>query len=96
MKYKMSCGVCDTRIWRLVDEKMRKTDEYHEVDVKLDNGSKMTVGVCSRHTKLDGLGLRLMTERLHDGWKEELAFGLGNEEWVREVGDKLIVSGVAS
>lgn len=94
MKQKQECGLCQTKIWEVVGEKLKKTDEYNEVDVQLDNQSKMTVGVCRRHVKPKQSDLPIMTEKAHQGWLEELAFGVGNKEWVDSVGLKINIIGV--
>lgn len=94
MKQKQECGLCQTKIWEVAGEKLRKTDEYNEVDVQLDNQSKMTVGVCSRHAKPKDKDLPIMTEKIHQGWLEELAFGVGNTDWVNQIGLKINIIGV--
>lgn len=94
MKIKRECAVCPTKIWEVTGEKLRKTPEYNEVDVRLDNLSKMTVGVCSKHLKPKKSDLDIMTEKSHQGWLEEVAFGIGNEDWVKNTGLKLKVTGV--
>lgn len=95
MKQKQECLVCPTQIWATQGMKLKKTPEYNEVDVLLDNDSKMTAGVCSKHTKPKDLELKIMTEKTRQGWLEEVAFGVGNEEWVQTVGIKLNIVGVA-
>src|SRR3990167_7167012 len=94
LEIKIQCAVCPTRIWEVSGMRLKKTPEYHEIDVRLNNSSKMTVGVCSQHLKPKKLELAMMTEKIHQGWLEELAFGLGNEEWVRTEGTILKVTGV--
>ena len=95
MKTKKECGVCQTRIWEVRGEKLRKTSEYGEIDVLLSNDSKMTVGVCSKHHEPKDLELAIITEKTHQGWLEEVAFGIGNKKWVKEVGVNLTAVGIA-
>lgn len=92
-KIKQQCGVCDRAIWEYNGVKLKKTPEYNQIDVDLNNGTRMTVGVCSNHTKPKKMELKIMTEKMHQGWLEEVAFGIGNEEWVNQVGTKLQVVG---
>ncbi len=94
MKQKQECGLCQTKIWEVAGEKLRKTDEYNEVDVQLDNQSRMTVGVCHAHSTVKEEDLSIMTEKIHQGWLEELAFGIGNESWVKNTGLKINIIGV--
>jgi len=93
-RIKTECAVCPTKIWRLEGTRLKKTEEYHEIKVRLNDLSNMTVGVCSKHIKLDKTGLTLMTEKIHQGWLEEVALGIGNEGWVRNKGTSLEVVGV--
>lgn len=93
MKIKTECSVCPTKIWYFNGAKLKKTNEYHEVDVIMNDGSSMTTGVCSKHTNPKKLEITMMTEKLHQGWLEEVAFGIGNEEWVRDKGMSLAVTG---
>lgn len=95
MKIKKECAVCPTKIWTVVGMKLKKSEEYNEVDVRLNNDSKMTVGVCSKHTKPKRLELEMITEKNMQGWLEEVAFGIGNEAWVKDQGINLKVVGVA-
>ena len=93
-KIKNQCSVCETRIWEYDGVKIKKTPEYHETDVALNNGTLMTTGVCSKHTRPKGVDFAIMTEKMHQGWLEEVAFGIGNKQWVDSVGMKLEVTGV--
>lgn len=95
MKYIKECGLCDTKIHEVVNGKLRRTGEYHEVDVTLSDLSKMTVGVCSVHTEPAREQLPLISNKVKQGWMEEVSFGIGNEEWVQSVGLKLEITGVA-
>ena len=93
MKTKQECSVCSVKIWEYNGVKLKKTDEYNEIDVALDNLSKMTIGVCSRHLKPSKLELQMITEKTHQGWLEEVALGVGDEEWVKNTGLNLKVVG---
>lgn len=86
MTTKLECGVCTTPIWHRVGGKLKRTPEYNEVIVNLSNLSKMSVGVCSKHTKPTKLELNMITEKTQQGWLEEVASGEGNEDWVRNCG----------
>lgn len=94
MKTKQQCGICETAVWDVVGDKLKKNNEYNEIHVSLDNLSKMKVAVCSKHMSPDKTALKLMTEKMHRGWQEEVDFGLGNKDWVSHVGSKLTVVGV--
>lgn len=94
LKRKTECAVCDTKIWEHNGVKLVKTSEYNEIDAQMSDLSKMTVGVCSKHLTPKKLELDIMTEKTHQGWTEEVVFGLGNDEWVKEVGLKLKIVGV--
>lgn len=91
MKIKTECAVCPTKIWKFNGVKLKKTPEYNELDVKLNDLSNMTVGVCSQHLSPKKLELTTMTEKIHQGWLEEVALGVGEEQWVKEKGLKLEV-----
>lgn len=94
MKLKAECAACPVKIWEIVDSKFKKTKEYNEIDVKLNDLSKMTVGVCPKHLKPRKLDLQIMTEKIHQGWLEEIAFDIGNKEWVKNTGLNLEIVGV--
>lgn len=96
MKIKQECSVCSIKIWEHNGVKLKKTAQYNEIDVRLNDLSKMTIGVCSKHLKPRKLELDMMTEKAHQGWLEEVALGIGNEEWVRDKGLKLEIVGVQS
>lgn len=93
-KIKTECAVCSTKIWAYDGFKLKKTDEYNEATVKLNNLSNMAVGVCGRHSKLKKSDLPIITEKNHQGWLEEVALGIGKKEWVNEVGSKLRAVGI--
>lgn len=95
MKIKKECAVCQRAIWEVVGTRLKKTSEYNEVNVRMNNLTTMTVGVCSEHTKPGKLELAMITEKAHQGWLEEVAFGVGEEQWVKEVGLQLEAVGVA-
>lgn len=94
LKYPFECSVCDTKIRRTTGTGVERTGEYNEIDVVLNNLSTMTVGVCSKHRKPKRLELVMIAEKAKKGWMEEVAFGIGNEAWVRRVGMGLEVVGV--
>lgn len=100
MEKKLECGVCDTRLYDEVEREGRKSykknAEYHEVDVTLSDLTGMTVGVCSEHLHPTKFELLEMTDRMHDGWREEVLLGVGNPEWVTNTGLSLQVVGVKS
>lgn len=93
LKTKLECSICPAKIWD-GEKKLKKTAEYNEIDVKLDNGSKMTIGVCSEHIKPKKAELKKMEEKNRLGWQEEVDLGIGNEAWVKE-GLKLQIVGIA-
>lgn len=93
LKVKTECAACDTPIWAYNGIKLKKTDNYQEIDVDVSDGSKMRVGVCPRHTAPKKLDLQVMTEKIHQGWLEEVAFGIGNKEWVEAKGLHLEITG---
>lgn len=95
-KTKTECAVCPTKIWHYDGVRLKKTEEYNEIEVKLNILSKMTVGVCSKHLTPQKKDLKTMTNKIHQGWLEELALGIGNEQWVRDEGLKLQVVGVGA
>lgn len=94
MKIKKQCSVCETPIWYFDGVKIRKTDEYREATVSLNDGSKMTIGVCRNHFQPSKEDFDKITEKTHQGWLEEVAFGVGKPDWVKQVGMKLKVTGV--
>lgn len=94
MKIKQECAVCPTKIRDVVGDKFKRNSEYNEAEVVLNNKSKMIVGVCLKHSELKRSDLRSITSKVRKGWLEELAFGVGNEPWVRETGVNLTVVGV--
>lgn len=93
-KIKKECLVCPVNIWEYNGVKLKKTPEYNETHVKLNNGSKMKIGVCSQHISPKKKDYPVMTEKNRQGWLEELALGIGNKKWVMEHGSKLEVIGV--
>lgn len=94
LRVKTECVSCPTPIWRLKRGKYEKTPEYSEVSVVLNDGSEMTVGVCSIHTDPDKSALGLMAIKLRRGWQEEVDIGAGNAEWLANAGSRLTVTGV--
>jgi hypothetical protein len=74
---------------------LKRNSEYHEVDVKMSNGTTMTTGVCSKHTAPSKEQLATITEKTHRGWLEEVAYGIGNPLWVKSTGLKLTVEELA-
>jgi hypothetical protein len=95
MNIKTECTVCDTKIWENDGQKLKKSPEYNEVDVMLNDSSKMKVGVCSKHTKPKKPELDIITKKNFQGWMEEIALGVGSEVWVKSVGKELRVTGLA-
>jgi hypothetical protein len=97
LKYKRECSVCSTQIFDYDAKtgKLRKNDEYREVDVLLDNNSVMTTGVCTKHESPTNEELSIITEKVHKGWLEEVAYGIGNKAWVNNTGLNLNVVGLA-
>jgi hypothetical protein len=95
VKVKLECSACDTPIWQPGKVGYEHSSEYNEVTVKLNDLSKMKIGVCSKHTKPNKKDLTKMTSKTIEGWLEEIALGVGNKEWVTSVGTKLIIVGVA-
>lgn len=93
MKIKTECALCPQKIWEYNGIKFRKTEEYNETEVKLNDLSTMVVGVCSAHIKLKKSDYPLVTEKMHQGWLEELAFGIGHDEWIKTKGMQLEVVG---
>jgi len=96
LKNKRECGVCNIAIFDY-DSKtgtLKKSDEYNEIDVKMSDKSVMTLGVCSKHTKLEEGDYSTITKKVHDGWREEVAYGIGNKAWVEKTGLNLAVVGV--
>lgn len=91
---KDQCGICETAIWAQDGLRRKKTDEYHEVEVVLSTGSKMRVGVCSKHVKPSVKQLPRITTKLYQGWQEEVDMGIGNADWVANMGNRLAVAGV--
>lgn len=89
MKIKTQCAICPINIWEYTGVKMKKTSEYNEIEVRLNDLSKMKVGVCSKHLKPKKMELDMMTEKNMQGWLEELALGIGDKDWVQNVGSKL-------
>lgn len=95
MKYPYECAFCSTKIRLLVaPNKVVKLPGYNEVTVRLNDGSKMVLGVCEKHTRPNRLELLLATRKVKKGWKEEVKFGVGNVDWVRRAGLKLKIVGV--
>ena len=94
LKTKLECSVCDTRIWEPGVTGYKKSAEYNEVIVKLNDLSKMTIGVCSKHKEPTKSDLDKMTLKTLDGWLEEVANGIGNQEWVTNIGSKIKIVGV--
>lgn len=96
LKNKRECGVCSTAIFDYdsTTGKLKKSSEYNEVDVKMSDKSVMTLGVCSKHTELAETDYSLITKKVHDGWREEVAYGIGNKAWVEKTGLNLTVVGV--
>lgn len=86
MKITLECGVCATPIRERVGKKVKKTSEYREIVVNLNNLSRMSVGVCSKHTSPTKLELDMITQKVRQGWMEEVALGVGNREWVESRG----------
>lgn len=91
----VECSVCSTAIWRFDGRRLKKTEEYNEVDVRLNNESIMTVGVCSGHTEPTEAELDTITQKAHQGWLEEVERGVGEKSWVKDVGLNLRVVGLA-
>lgn len=95
LKYPYECTVCDTKIRHYSRGKIKKLPEYNEIEVQLNDLSKMKVGVCPAHTKPKKLELQIIMEKTRHGWAEEVAFGIGNAEWVSNRAPKLEITGVA-
>lgn len=93
-RVKNECAVCATPIWQYDGIKRKKTEQYNEASVMLNNESRMTVGVCNSHKQLKQFDLPLITEKARQGWLEEVALGIGKKEWVNNVGLKLEAVGV--
>jgi len=96
LKSKRECSVCTTVIfdWDPKTDKLRTNEEYNEVEVELNDRSRMRTGVCSKHTALSKKDLPTITEKTHKGWLEEVAYGIGNAEWVKHKGLSLEVVGI--
>lgn len=94
LKTKTECAICPVKLWEVKGMKLKKTKEYNEIDVQLSDLSRMTIGVCSKHLKPKKLDLKIMTEKNRQGWLEEVAFGIGSEDWVKNYGLKLKITGV--
>lgn len=94
VKIKLECSVCDTPIWEKDVQGYKKSSEYNEIVVKLNDLSNMKIGVCSKHINPNKKDLKKMTQKTLDGWLEEVALGMGNKEWVNNIGSKLIIVGV--
>lgn len=96
LKNKRECGVCSTAIFEYDSKtgKLRKSAAYNEVDVMMSDKSVMTLGVCLNHTKLAETDMPVITKKVHDGWLEEVAYGIGNKAWVNKTGLNLAVVGV--
>lgn len=95
MKIKTECSICPTKIWEYNGAKLKKTSEYNEAIVKLNNLSNMKIGVCSKHLKPKKAELDMITEKNMQGWLEEVALGIGNKQWLMDIGSKLKVVEVA-
>lgn len=93
-KIKTECSLCPTKIWEYNGIKLKKTSEYHEATVKMDNLSQMKIGVCAAHSKIKKSDLPIIEAKTKQGWLEEVALGIGNEDWVKKTGSKLKVVGV--
>lgn len=93
MKIKNECAICDTKIreFDVLKNKLKKTPEYNEITVKLNDLSNMKVAVCSKHLKPNKLQLATIMDKTQKGWLEELALGIGNKQWVMNIGSKLKV-----
>jgi len=50
MRLKQECAVCPVKVHQVVNGKLRRTDEYKEIDLKMSDLSVMRVAVCSQHT----------------------------------------------
>lgn len=94
MRFPFECGICETPIRKIELGKLVKTDEYHEVDVKLNTLSFMTVGVCSKHKNPKKEDFIKMEHKAKLGWQEEVERGIGNKEWLHETGMNLKIVGV--
>lgn len=94
MKYPFECSLCETKIREFVNGKIRKTEEYNEIDLKINDGSNMTTAVCSKHTKPRTLDFPKIMRKIQAGWQEEVDHGLGNKEWVETIGSKIIITGL--
>lgn len=92
-KVKDECMVCPVKIWDASKGVRKKTDQYHETDTQLDDGTIMTIGVCAKHQKIDLNDIPRINQKLQQGWLEEVALGLGDAEWVKNKAHKLTVIG---
>lgn len=95
LKVKKECMVCPTNIWEYNGVKYVKTDAYNETDVKLHDGSRMTIGVCPKHVKVKLQDLPLINQKLQQGWLEEVALGIGDDSWVKQKAHKITAVGAA-
>lgn len=89
MKYPKECTLCETQTKHVVDGKLKNTEEYNEVFLKLNNGSKMKVAVCNKHKDPKDEDYPKVMDKVRMGWAEEVAFGVGNEDWVKTIGKQL-------
>lgn len=96
MRLRYQCAVCPTTIREAVNGKIKKNHEYNVIDVELNIGSLMAVGVCSKHTQPTTKELSTMDDKIHRGWDEEVAIGVGNKEWVEQVAPKLVIVGTVA
>lgn len=94
LKTKAECMACPTKIWQNINGKYKKNDEYHEVDMRLDNNTVMTIGVCAKHQQIDLSDLPHINQKLQQGWLEEVALGIADEAWVKDKANNLTVIGV--
>ena len=95
VRIKLECSVCTTPIWQKADIGYEKSPEYNELVVKLNDLSKMKIGVCSKHTEPNKKDLTKMNQKILEGWIEEVALGIGNKEWVDSIGSKIKIMEVA-
>lgn len=94
MKYPKECALCETPVHNVVDGRLRRNGEYHEVVLTLSDLSKMKVAVCSIHTEPTKDQLPMVAQKVKQGWMEEVAFGIGNKDWLENTGLKLEIVGV--
>lgn len=94
MKYAFECAVCETKIRVIEDGRLIKTEDYNEIELKLNTLSFITVGVCSKHTKPKKDELVQIEKKVKLGWQEEIERGIGNPEWVKNTGMHLKIVGI--